>query len=257
VATTEEILKELSLPKGYMSPLGKEGISVILDSAIDINAGYVVGANKIDFHTKGFTPSRDIKEFKQADIRLTKTTDFAPDGKTPIQFRKGIEAGQIFQLGSKYTKSMGATVLDQKGKKVNPMMGCYGIGISRTLAAAVEQHHDEDGIIWPATIAPFDIYFAVIGKKDSTKQFSHELYSDLKANGFDVLLDDRGMGPGGMFKDADLLGLPIRLLLGERDFEASGELEIKIRRTGEVIKVSKENLTSKLKEVLSSLGKNI
>jgi prolyl-tRNA synthetase len=257
VATTEEILKELNLPKGYMSPLGKEGISVILDSAIDINAGYVVGANKIDFHTKGFTPSRDIKEFKQADIRLTKTTDFAPDGKTPIQFRKGIEAGQIFQLGSKYTKSMGATVLDQKGKKVNPMMGCYGIGISRTLAAAVEQHHDEDGIIWPATIAPFDIYFAVIGKKDSTMQFSHELYSDLKANGFDVLLDDRGMGPGGMFKDADLLGLPIRLLLGERDFEASGELEIKIRKTGEVIKVSKENLTSKLKEVLSSLGKNI
>jgi prolyl-tRNA synthetase len=257
IATSEEVLKELDLPKGYMSPLGKEGISVILDSAIDLEAGYVVGANKVDFHTKGFTPNRDIKEFKQADIRLTKKNDLAPDGKTEIQFRKGIEAGQIFQLGSKYTKAMGATVLDEKGKKVNPLMGCYGIGISRTLAAAVEQHHDEDGIIWPAAIAPYDIYFAVIGKKESTKELSNNLYEELKNAGLEVLLDDRGLGPGGMFKDADLLGLPVRVLLGERDYETSGELELKIRKTGEVIKVSKENLASKLIEVLASLGKNI
>ncbi len=252
----ENVIKDLGLPKGYMSPLNKE-VSVVIDNAIDLNAGYVVGANKVNFHTKGFTISRDVQNYKQADLRMTKETDFAPDGKTPIKFRKGIEAGQIFQLGNKYSKSMDATVLDQNGKKINPLMGCYGIGVSRTLAAAIEQHHDENGIIWPVAIAPFDLYLAVIGKKDSTKILANEIYDDLKNNGLDVLHDDRGMGPGGMFKDADLLGLPVRLTLGERDYEATGELEIKIRKTGESIKVSKENLIFKLKEVFQQLGKEL
>lgn len=254
---SEDVLKELGLPKGYMSPLMKGGISIIFDNAIDIDAGYVVGANKVNFHTKGFTPSRDVKDFKRADIRLTKTTDFAPDGKTPIKFRKGIEVGHIFQLGDKYTKSMKATVLDQNGKKFSPLMGCYGLGVSRIMAAAVEQHHDENGIIWPVHLAPFDIYFAVIGKKEETKKISSEVYEELKKQGFDVILDDRGMGPGGMFKDSDLLGLPVRLLLGERDFESSGEFEIKLRKSGEIIKVGREELGPKLKEIFKKLGKEI
>ena len=255
--TTKEKLAELNLPIGYMSPIGTEGISIIVDNSIDLAAGYIVGSNKENFHTKGFTPSRDIPNYKNADLRLTQKSDLAPDGKTPILFRKGIEAGQIFQLGSKYTKSMDATVLGQNGKKVNPFMGCYGIGVSRTLAAAVEQHHDENGIIWPAQLAPFDVYFAVIAKKGETTKLAAEVYTDLKKEGLDVLLDDRGNGPGFMFKDADLLGLPVRLLLGERDYETSGLFELKVRKTGEVIKVKREDLATKLKEILAQLGKEI
>ena len=253
--STEETLKELGLPKGYMSPLGKTGFNVILDNAIDENASYVVGANKENYHTKGFSPARDLENFKKADLRLSRMGDVGPDKKTPIELKKGIEVGQVFQLGQKYTKSMNVTVLDQNGKKVNPLMGCYGVGISRTLAAAIEQHHDDNGIIWPAAIAPFDIYFAVIGKKDETKNLSNDLYDQLKSEKIDVLFDDRGLGPGGMFKDADLLGLPLRVTLGERDFDQTGELEIKVRKSGEVYKVKREELTSKVKELLASLGK--
>lgn len=253
--TSEELLKELALPIGYMSPLKKSEMNVILDNSIDASAGYVVGANKENFHTKGFTPTRDISNFKQADLRISKANDFAKDGKTPVQIRKGIEVGHIFQLGDKYSKSMNATVLDQNGKKIFPLMGCYGIGVSRVMAAAIEQHHDENGIIWPAPIAPFDVYFAVIAKKDETKKLSEEIYQNLKSAGLDILLDDRGLGPGAMFKDSDLLGLPVRVLLGERDFEQSGELEIKVRKTGESYKVRPDDLVEKLKEILQRLGK--
>lgn len=251
-----DTLKSLNLPAGYMSPIERE-ISVVYDEAIDLDAAYVVGANETNYHTSGFVPARDTRTFKTADLRSAKETDVAYDGKTPIQFRKGIEAGQVFQLGDKYTKSMDASVLDQNGKKVYPLMGCYGIGVSRTLAAAIEQHHDEDGIVWPAQIAPFDVYFAVLGKKDETYKIADDIYKNLKKAGIDVLLDDRKASAGAMFKDSDLLGLPLRVLLGERDFEASGELEIKVRSTGAIHKVSKENLAKKITELLGSLGKEV
>lgn len=251
---TEKTLAELDLPKGYMSPYQKSGFSVLIDKAIDTEAGYVVGANKKDYHLTGFTISRDLENFKQADLRLAKESDFAMDGKTPIKIRKGIEVGHIFQLGNKYTKAMNVTVLDQNGKKVNPLMGCYGIGVSRTMAAAIEQHHDENGIIWPPQIAPYHVYFAVIGKKEETKSLAVDLYEEIKKSGLEVLLDDRGMGPGAMFKDSDLLGLPVRVLLGERDFNQTGELELKVRKTGETIKVKKENLVSELNKIILELG---
>lgn len=253
--TTEENLEVLKLPKGYMSPLGQKDMSVIVDNAIDLNAGYVVGANKRGFHVEGFTVARDIENYKQIDIRMTKVGDYAPDGKTQIQLRKGIEAGQIFQLGSKYTKSMGVSVLDQNGKKIFPLMGCYGIGVSRTLAAAVEQHHDENGIIWPAQIAPYDIYFAVIGKSENAVEKTNEIYEQLKKDGFDVLLDDRALGAGSMFKDSDLLGLPVRIVFGERDYEKTGELEIKVRKSGEVSYATPKDLKAKLIEIFKILGK--
>ena len=241
-----------------MSPLDLwDKISVLLDSAIDIEKSYIVGANEVNHHVKGFTPSRDIGKFKSADLRLAKEGDFAEDGKTPIVFRKGIEVGHIFQLGAKYTKPMKAMVLDQSGKKQIPLMCSYGIGISRTLAAAIEQCHDENGIVWPAAISPFDVYFAIIGKKEETKSLSINIYNELKINKIDVLIDDRGMGPGPMFKDSDLLGLPLRVTLGERDYNESGELEIKVRKSGELIKVKKENLASKILEILNDLGKVI
>lgn len=254
----EEVLKSLEIPKGYMSPLGLNGkISILFDDAIDTSKSYIVGANKENYHTSGFTPDRDVEKFKSVDLRMTKDGDLGPDKKTPVKIRRGIEVGHIFQLGNKYTKSMGATVLDQNGKKVVPLMGCYGIGVSRTMASAIEQNHDENGIIWPAPIAPYDVYFAVIGKKEETKTLSEELYNDLKSAGLDVLFDDRGMGPGPMFKDADLLGLPVRLVLGERDYLATGELELKVRKTGETFKVTKENFITKIKDILLLQGKEI
>jgi prolyl-tRNA synthetase len=134
-------------------------------------------------------------------------------------------------------------------------MGCYGIGTTRTMAAAIEQNHDQDGIIWPAAIAPYDIYFGVIAKTEETKKIAEEIYQTFLAAGIEVLYDDRGMGPGGMFKDADLMGLPLRVVLGERDFVATGEIEIKVRKTGETLKVQKNALVATLKEKLQTLGK--
>ena len=148
---------------------------------------------------------------------------------------------------------MKASVLTQSGKKESPLMGCYGIGVTRTMAAAIEQSHDENGIIWPASIAPYSVYFAVIGKKDTTKKLADEIYGEMTSKNIEVLYDDRGFGPGPMFKDADLLGLPVRVVLGERDYSSSGELEVKVRATGETFKVKKEGLVGKVTALLDSL----
>jgi prolyl-tRNA synthetase len=256
-AAKDTILSDLGVPKGYMSPLGLNGkVNVLFDAAIDLEKSYVVGANKENYHAEGFVPARDVEKYKSSDFRLAKEGDVAHDRKTPVHFRKGIEVGHIFQLGDKYTKSMQATVLDQNGKNLIPLMGCYGIGVTRTMAAAIEQNHDENGIIWPAPIAPFDVYFAMIGKNADTKKLAEEIYQDLIKANIEVLYDDRGMGPGPMFKDADLLGLPIRIVLGERDYLESGELEVKVRKTGDVLKVKKDNIIQEVKVILAKLGKH-
>lgn len=248
-------LESLGLIKGFMGPTHQaEKLSVLFDACIDLNSSYVVGANKEGFHAKGFVPSRDTKlSFKQLDLRLAKDGDVM-NGQ-PIVMKKGIEVGHVFQLGDKYTKSMGATVLNAQGKAITPLMGCYGIGVTRTLAASIEQSHDQDGIIWPAAIAPYDVYFGVIAKTDETKKIAEEIYESFLKAGLEVLYDDRGMGPGGMFKDADLIGLPLRVVLGERDFNATGEIEVKVRKTGETLKLKRETLVGTIKEKLQTLGK--
>ena len=248
-------LEKLGLIRGFMGPTVEvQGLSVVYDLTVDMNSSYVVGANVAEHHMKGFVPSRDTKgNVKSLDLRLAKEGDVM-NGQ-PIVMKKGIEVGHVFQLGDKYTKSMGATVLNAQGKAVTPLMGCYGIGTTRTLAAAIEQNHDQDGIIWPAAIAPYDVYFGVIAKTDETKKVAEEIYQMFLAAGIEVLYDDRGMGPGGMFKDADLMGLPCRVVLGERDFAATGEIEVKVRKTGETLKVQKNALVTTLKEKLQSLGK--
>ena len=247
-------LDQLGLIKGFMGPTTKADIKIIFDEAIDMNASYVVGANEPDFHIKGFTPTRDTlaKNFR-ADMRLAKEGDFIGDDQ--IVLKKGIEVGHIFQLGDKYTKSMKVTVLNEKGQAVTPIMGCYGIGVTRILASAIEQNNDKDGIIWPASIAPYDIYLCFIGKTPETKALAEEINSEIKKAGLETLFDDRQLGPGQMFKDADLIGLPIRVVLGERDYLATGEIEVKIRKTGETLKLKKEELISVLQEKLQELGK--
>jgi prolyl-tRNA synthetase len=248
-------LERLGLIKGYMGPTTESAdLKIIFDEAIDMKSAYVVGANEEGHHLKGFVPERDTKaKFFRADMRLSKEGDYIGDDQ--IVFKKGIEVGHIFQLGDKYTKSMKVTVLNDKGQAVTPIMGTYGIGVSRVLAACIEQSHDKDGIIWPASIAPYDVYLCFIGKTDETKALAEELNTSLKNESLDVLFDDRQLGPGFMFKDSDLLGLPLRITLGERDYVATGEIEIKVRKTGEVLKVKKDQLVATVKEKLKELGK--
>lgn len=247
-------LDRLGLVKGYMGPTTTAELKVIFDEAIDMNSSYVVGANEPEFHLKGFVPSRDTKaKHFRADMRLAKEGDYIGDDQ--IVLKKGIEVGHIFQLGDKYTKSMKVTVLNEKGQAVIPIMGCYGIGVTRVLAAAIEQNNDKDGIIWPASIAPYDVYLCFIGKTPEIKAVAESIWDDFKKAGLEVLFDDRQLGPGQMFKDADLLGLPLRVVIGERDYNASGEIEVKLRKTGEVIKAKKDELVNLTKQKLQELGK--
>jgi prolyl-tRNA synthetase len=248
-------LERLGLVKGFMGPSTEaQGFKVIFDEAIDMNAAYIVGANEPDYHLKGFVPSRDTKPKNfRADMRLAKEGDFIGDDQ--VVLKKGIEVGHIFQLGDKYTKSMKVTVLNDQGKAVTPIMGCYGIGVTRVLASAIEQSNDKDGIIFPASISPYDIYLGYIGKTPETKAVVESLYADLKNQGYEILFDDRQLGPGQMFKDADLVGLPMRVILGERDYMATGDIEVKIRKTGETLKVKKDELNSLIKKKLEELGK--
>jgi prolyl-tRNA synthetase len=251
---TENELAELGFVKGFIGPVGLTAkVITIYDQAINKDAFYVVGGNEKDIHLKGFKPSRDIGEIKQADLRMAKAGDLTLDGKGVVEVKKGIEVGHVFQLGDMYTKGMKVTVLDVNGKAITPLMGCYGIGVTRVMAAAIEQNHDESGIIWPYAIAPYEIYFATIGKTDEFNALADGLHKEIVGAGFEVLYDDRNASPGFKFKDADLLGLPIRVTLGERDYEADGTLEVTVRKTGEKTKVKKENLISFLNELKGKL----
>jgi prolyl-tRNA synthetase len=246
-------LEKLGLIKGFMGPSAETTLKVIYDEAIDMKASYVVGANEAGHHLKGFVPERDTKpKFFRADVRLAKEGDYIGDDQ--IVLKKGIEVGHIFQLGDKYTKAMKVTVLNEQGKAITPIMGCYGIGVTRVLASAIEQNNDKDGIIWPASIAPYDVYLCFIGKTPEIKEVGESIRKDFMNAGLDVLFDDRQLGPGQMFKDADLIGLPLRVVIGERDFNATGEIEVKIRKTGETIKVKKDELLATVQTKLKELG---
>ncbi len=250
-ASSEEELKKAKLWKGFIGPVGLEDqLEIIFDNEVNIDATFVIGANKKDAHVTGFNPKRDIKKLVQADLRLSKAGDLTLDGKHTVVEKRGIEVGHVFQLGDKYTKAMKVGVLDQNGKLATPLMGCYGIGVTRVVAAAIEQNHDANGIIWPKSIAPYDVYFATIVKAPEFAAISDEIYAEMKKAGLEVIYDDRNVGPGNKFKDSDLLGLPYRVVLGERDFGASGELEIIERKTGTVTKVKREDLVSTLKNLL-------
>jgi prolyl-tRNA synthetase len=250
-ATSEEDMKKAKLWKGFIGPVGLEGqLEIVLDNEINLDASYVIGANKKDAHIMGFNPKRDLKKMTTADLRLSKSGDLTMDGKYTVVEKRGIEVGHVFQLGDKYTKDMKVGVLDQNGKLVTPLMGCYGIGVTRVVAAAIEQNHDENGIVWPKSIAPYQVYFATIVKADEYVKIADEIYEDSKKAGLEVVYDDRNVGPGNKFKDADLLGLPYRVVLGERDFGATGELEIIERRTGTVTKVKRDVLITTLQSLL-------
>ncbi len=245
-----KLLDSYQIAKGYIGPHKiSSDFTIVIDREVSLDASFVVGANEPHYHLKNFIPSRDLTSFTVLDIRQAKEGDIDLNGHKVFK-RRGIEVGHIFQLGEKYTKAMSAMISSNEGKPFAPLMGCYGIGVTRTLQAAIAQNHDENGIVWPLSIAPYHIYFGYIGKSEDTKNLAQEIYTTLKKQGFEVLFDDRNQGFGAMVKDADLLGLPFRLILGERDFKENGLLEITYRKTKETQKL-------KLEDVYALLAKEI
>jgi prolyl-tRNA synthetase len=233
LASPEDVQAAFGCETGYLGPV-QCPIPVIADHAAVEVANFVCGANENDHHLKGVNWGRDVAEPETADLRMIAEGDASPDGKGVIKFYRGIEGGHVFQLGQKYSKAMSLTVLDEKGQSVTPEMGCYGIGVSRLVAATIEQSHDANGIIWPESIAPFRVVICPIAmdKSEKVKAAAEGLYAALRAAGIEVAFDDRGQRPGSMFADADLIGIPHRIVIGDKAL-ANNQFEYKQRKAGE------------------------
>lgn len=235
-ASEADIVAKIGCQPGSIGPRGlkEAGVKVVVDRSAAVISDFCAGANKDDYHLTGLNWGRDCDDFEVADIRNVVEGDPSPDGQGSIVIKRGIEVGHIFQLGQTYSEAMKATVLDENGKAQVMHMGCYGIGVSRIVAAAIEQNFDEKGIKWPLAIAPFEV--AIVGmnyeKSESVKEACDELYNSLLAQGIDVILDDRKERPGVKFADCELLGIPHRIVVGDRGLK-EGTLEYKSRETGD------------------------
>ncbi|BEU97764.1 proline--tRNA ligase [Acidovorax sp. DW039] len=240
-ATVAEIEDHFGCKPGYLGPIGlRQPVKVVVDREVAVMSDWVCGANEVDFHLTGVNWGRDLPEPDLvADLRNVVAGDLSPDGKGQLAIERGIEVGHVFYLGTKYSRAMNATFLDENGKPQPLEMGCYGIGITRLPAAAIEQNHDERGIIWPDAIAPFTVVICPIGmdRSEEVKQAADKLYADMLAQGMDVLLDDRGERPGAMFADWELIGVPHRVVLSDRGLK-EGQVEYQHRRDAAATKVA-------------------
>jgi len=252
-ATGGEIDAHFGCKPGYLGPIGlKAPLKIVADRTVANMADFVCGANEVDFHFTGANWGRDLPEPDVvADIRNVVAGDPSPDGKGVLAVQRGIEVGHVFYLGTKYSAAMNATFLDENGKPKLMEMGCYGIGVTRILGAAIEQSHDARGIIWPDSIAPFTVVICPIGADRSAdvKAAADKLYDELKALGVDVLLDDRGERPGAMFADWELIGIPHRVVLGDRGLK-EGQVEYQGRRDEAATKVAVADVVGHLKGLL-------
>jgi prolyl-tRNA synthetase len=231
-ATEAEILEAYGSKPGYLGPIGtKQPVNVVADRTVANMADFVCGANEAEYHLTGANWGRDLPEPKVADLRNVVEGDASPDGKGVLAIERGIEVGHVFQLGTAYSAKMEATYLDEAGKPAPLQMGCYGIGVTRILGAAIEQNFDDKGIIWPDSIAPFEVVLAPMGydRSEMVKAEADRLLAELQAAGVDVILDDRGLRPGSMFADWELIGVPHRVVIGERGLK-EGNLEYQGRR---------------------------
>jgi prolyl-tRNA synthetase len=233
MAGAERIARGTGAPAGFIGPVGLR-CRVYADHSALALADFVCGANEKDMHLTGVNWDRDVGEVTAADLRNVREGDPSPSGRGHLKIARGIEVGHIFQLGRKYSEPLKAAVLDESGKEVTLLMGCYGIGVTRVVAAAIEQNHDERGIIWPEPLAPFQVVLVPLNLQKSARvrEVADRLYSELTARGIEVLYDDRDARPGVKFADAELLGIPHRLVVGERGLEA-GRLEYRHRRDSE------------------------
>ena len=245
LATEAEILEHLGCEPGFLGPINpKQPIHVIADRSVAAMSDFVLGANEKGFHLAGVNWARDLPEAALVvDIRNVLAGDPSPDGQGTLTIGRGIEVGHVFQLGQKYAEAMGATVLDAEGKAQVMHMGCYGVGVSRIVAAAIEQNFDASGIVWPTPMAPWQIVVCVISAKGDTvvPAAAVELYEQLLGRGIEACLDDRGLRPGGMFADMELIGIPHRVVVSERGL-AAGSFEYRGRRDSESRQLSREEV---------------
>ncbi|MCS0673114.1 proline--tRNA ligase [Cytobacillus firmus] len=252
LADAEETKQILGCAVGSLGPIGVKDIDIIADHAVEAIVNGVCGANEEGIHYVNANPDRDFHVTRYADLRFIQEGDPSPDGQGTIQFAKGIEVGHIFKLGTRYSEAMEATYLDENGRTQPMIMGCYGIGVSRTMAAVAEQFSDENGFIWPRSLAPFDLHLIPINMKDEAQAaVAEELYTMLKRARYEVLMDDRQERPGVKFADSDLIGLPIRITVGKKASE--GIVEVKVRKTGEMQEIHKDQLADKIAEMMSAL----
>ncbi|TJW11436.1 proline--tRNA ligase [Parvibacter caecicola] len=230
---TDGEMEAFGLHKGSMGPVGlPEGAYVIADRALEAVPAWVVGANEDGYHYVGAALGRDFTVDQWADLSVVKPGDMCPDCGLPLQGARGIEVSQVFQLGTKYSESMGATFMDEDGKEKPFIMGCYGVGVSRTVAAIVEQHSDEGGIAWPMSVAPAHVCVIPLSQDDTVMSTAEKIASQLADLDLEVVIDDRKERPGVKFADADLIGWPLQVVVGKRGLE-NGTIEVKLRRTGE------------------------
>ncbi|MAK54788.1 MAG: proline--tRNA ligase [Pusillimonas sp.] len=257
MATDDEIQTVFGCSPGYIGPVNpKAPVTIIADQTVANMSNFICGANEDGFHMSGVNWRRDLPEPEVADIRNVVAGDPDPRGGS-LSIQRGIEVGHIFFLGDKYSKALQATFLDTDGKPAVMQMGCYGIGVSRISAAAIEQNHDEKGIIWPRAIAPFEVVICPMGwhKSETVRQACEKLYQDLKKQGVDAILDDRDIRPGVMFADWELIGVPLRVTVGDRGLN-DGLIECQTRAEGQTHKVAVENGTTYVLEQLQLLSRS-
>ncbi len=233
MATDDMIYDVTGAPRGFAGAVGIKA-RTIADYSIINMINFVMGANKEDYHVKNVNIGRDVSVEAFADLRIAQDTDLCPRCGSSYKFARGIEVGHVFKLGIKYSKAMNATFLDKNGSEQYMVMGCYGIGVGRTVAAAIEQNNDENGIIWPIPMAPYHVIITPVNVNDENiKKISEDLYKALLEKGIEVILDDRDERAGVKFKDADLIGIPLRITIGKKSL-SDGKIEVKLRRSGEV-----------------------
>ena len=250
LATDKEAFDAAGVPTGYLGPINI-AISMVADLEVPLMKNFTVGGNEKNYHCLNANFGRDfqIEQERIADLRMITPDDNCPSCGGELELTKGIEVGHIFKLGTAYSEALGASFLDSDGKEKPFVMGCYGIGVSRVIAAAIEQNHDKDGIIFPMPIAPFQVALLnLMPKEEEICEAANRLYTDLSERGLEVLLDDRDERPGSKFKDADLLGIPVRVTVGKR-FKNDGLVELKMRASGEAVDLSVAEAVDKLAEI--------
>ena len=253
MAAEKDIRAAFNSEPGYLGPVGLEKVTVVADASVMNMQKAVCGANVLDQHYINVLPSRDIKASIIADIRLIREGDPCPRCGASVKTARGIEVGQVFKLHTKYSQSLDATYLDEDGQEKLMVMGCYGVGVSRTMAAAIEQHHDADGIIWPAAIAPYQVVIVPINIKDEPQMaMAEKVYQELTTAGIEVVLDDRDERSGVKFKDADLIGYPVRITVGPKALKENC-VEVKVRRNKESMMYPVNEYVDHVSRLLSTL----
>ncbi|KMY44975.1 prolyl-tRNA synthetase [Bacillus sp. FJAT-27916] len=250
-ATPEETKEILGVSFGSLGPVHMKtsDVKVVADAAVEMMENAVSGANEDGFHYVNVNPDRDFPSVQYEDLRFIQEGDPSPDGQGTIQFAKGIEVGHVFKLGTRYSESMNGMILDENGRQKPMIMGCYGIGVSRTVSAIAEQFNDDKGLIWPVNIAPYQVHLIPVNMKDEAqKQLGEDLYEQLSRAGYDVLIDDRPERAGVKFADSDLIGLPVRVTVGKKASE--GIVEVKLRKNGESFEIPAGELLERLKTLI-------